>query len=146
MDIDPNVRASLAFAKSLRQPFETRWQELAEVGMPYRQDFTARADYGQSQPGREVYDETGMVSIGECAARLMDGIVPQGVEWGLFMPGPGATPELEAALSGWQAELFDQLGQSNFYVEAADCFEDLCSRAGCWTSKARWSGIAGRRT
>lgn len=136
MECSPHVRASFALARALRQPIEGRWQRLIELGMPYRTDFREMMDFGVSAaPAVTVYDETGMNSIDECAARLLDGIVPQGVQWALFIPGPGASVEFEGSLALWQNELFDQLGQSNFYVEAADCFKDMAG-LGNWCIKA----------
>jgi hypothetical protein len=121
--ISENVRQSFALAQSLRLPWEGRWQRLVDVAMPYRTHFWSRQRQGEN-PGT-VYDETGVVAIEECGSRLQDAIMPAGVEWARYRPGPAAPQGFEQLLAEWQAELFDQMNESNLYAELPDCFKDL---------------------
>lgn len=125
--VSDDVKRSLHLAHQLRAPWEGRWQRLTELAMPYRTHITAgtqEARHGEN-PGT-VYDETGMVGIEEFAARLLSGIVPDGVEWArLEVAGRKATGALLAGVFEVQNVLFRELPRSNFAPEMFDGFKDL---------------------
>jgi hypothetical protein len=149
-EVSPQVRQSFEFAQQLRRPWEGRWQRLVELAMPYRSHFTEGGEFGSSKPRPSIYDETGPVSVEECAARFQDGIMPQGVQWGLFYPGPNAPPEFAGQIAGWQEQLFDHIAQSNLGSEASDCYKDMaglgnwCMRVvgGNWRMPLRFQSFA----
>lgn len=127
MDVPGDVKASLALGRELRQPWEGRWQELADLAMPYRTQFWRNSLEGsQGQAQGSVYDETGVVGIEEMAARVQAGIMPDGLEWALFDGPPGSSDEFRAGLSEVQQYFFRVLSNSNHSLATNDAMPELC--------------------
>ncbi len=148
-EVPKNVTRSLDFARSLRQPWEGRWQRLANLAMPYSTGFYSPMSGSDGQNTSSVYDETGMNGIDELANRLQEGIIPDGVEWARFEGPDDATDAERAQLSQVQRYLFKLVSRSNFGPEVNDCFRDLagpgntCMRVmpGDWQSPLRFQAI-----
>jgi len=149
MQVPPNVQRSFDMAKRLRQPWEARWQRLAELAMPYSTSFFGALGGNDGQNVASVYDETGMNGIDEMANRLQEGIVPDGVEWARFEGAADTDDATRAALADVQRYMFKLLSRSNFGPEVNDCFKDLagpgntCLRVmpGDWQSPLAFQAI-----
>jgi hypothetical protein len=118
------VRHSFRLAKSLRQPWEAKWQELLGLAMPYRTGFHG-AD-APNTPVGSIYDETGLISVQEFANRLQQGIMPGGVQWASFQ-GDQLDDQARAGLAAVQRYVFDLLAVSNLDMEGNDFFLDVAS-------------------
>jgi hypothetical protein len=126
MGVPSDVKASLALAREMRQPWEGRWQELTEIAMPYRTHLWSNIEGSQGQSQGTVYDETGMVGVDEMANRLQSGIMPEGIEWALLEADEDVTDEFRAGLAQVQRYMFRVLSRSNHSVEMNDGLPDLC--------------------
>lgn len=120
MEPSADTLRSFALAKRLRQPWESKWQRLVDLAMPYRTAFHGKSD----QPTAAVYDSTGIVGLEEMANRLQSGIIPAGQQWARF-EGEEPDPESKAGLQAVQDYVFAKLDLSNFHSEANDAFKDL---------------------
>jgi hypothetical protein len=149
--MEPNRNTLLSFdmAKRLRLPWESRWQRLYDIAMPYRTQFNGPLDGNKGQNLATVYDETGMVGIEEFASRLQTGIVPDGIEWAKLATDGGLPEKLRAGVSEVQSYLFEQMQRTNFAPEMLDAMKDLagpgnmCIKAvpGDWAQPLRFQAI-----
>lgn len=146
---DKEVTQSLTLAKSLRQPYEGRWQRLMDLTMPERTSFFDTVEGRKGDHSAPIYDETGSVSLDEFANRLQEGIFPAGVEWARLEAPPPMPDEFRAGLADVQRYVFQLLDRTNLAVELPDGFKDLagpgniCLKAvpGDWQSPITWQAI-----
>ncbi len=130
MEPSRDVTRSLALAKSIRGPWEARWQRLYELVLPYRTQFFDHQRPGGA-PTATIYDDTGITACEEMASRLQTGIMPAGVEWASIEAADGASEDLRAGLAAVQKEMFRQIDRSNFGAELNDALKDLAGTGNC---------------
>lgn len=147
MPASERVKRSLKLAQRLRQPWEDRWQRFVDLARPYGTHFWRKSDAPEN-PGT-IYDETLMVSVEEFAGRLVQGIIPPGLEWARLEVRQSDAERLGQAVLNAQRELFHLLGRTNFSTEVYDAFKDLagegnaCVRitAGDWQQPVTFEAI-----
>ena len=76
-------------AKSIRQRWESLFDECYEFAMPMRQTFATQS-IGERRDDK-IFDETAVVGVQEFASRLQAGLVPNFARWADFTAGSEVT-------------------------------------------------------
>ena len=119
-------------AKSVRQRWESLFDECYEYALPMRQTFSSQS-LGERRDDK-IFDETAVVGVQEFASRLQAGLVPNFARWADFTAGSEIPKENREAinndLDGVTDYVFEILQNSNFGQEVHESFMDLAIGTG----------------
>ena len=119
-------------AKSVRQRWESLFDECYEYALPMRQTFGTNS-IGERRDDK-IFDETAVVGVQEFASRLQSGLVPNFARWADFTSGSEIPPEQRDGINNELDEVtdyvFEVLQNSNFSQEVHESFMDLAVGTG----------------
>lgn len=140
-DLAKQLEQEISQIKNERLPYDSLWQECAEMVQPHKQVTTVETTF----PGREDIEETLEITAQQSnqtlAAGQMAHIVPMGQRWFALAPPPELAND-HAAITYYAAvsnAIHTELASSNFYSEIHEQFLDR----GCFGTAAL-SARAGR--
>ena len=108
-------------ARQHRTSYEGLWSDVLALMMPGRRDV-----YNTLPPRlstTEIYDDTAVMAVEECAARLQSGIMPPGVEWAR-LEMQDADEETKRRLAAVQRYIFERLAYSRFQAAVNETLLD----------------------
>jgi len=119
-------------AKSVRQRWESLFDECYEYALPMRQTFGTNS-IGERRDDK-IFDETAVVGVQEFASRLQAGLVPNFARWADFTAGSEIPSEQKDAINNELEEVtdyvFEVIQNSNFGQEVHESFMDLAIGTG----------------
>ena len=119
-------------AKSVRQRWESLFDECYEFALPMRQTFGTNS-IGERRDDK-IFDETAVVGVQEFASRLQAGLVPNFARWADFTAGSEVPKEQKDAINNELEEVtdyvFEVIQNSNFGQEVHESFMDLAIGTG----------------
>tara|TARA_X000001388_G_scaffold71009_1_gene60532 strand:- start:2351 stop:3904 length:1554 start_codon:yes stop_codon:yes gene_type:complete len=119
-------------AKSVRQRWESLFDECYEYALPMRQTFGTNS-IGERRDDK-IFDETAVVGVQEFASRLQAGLVPNFARWADFTAGSEIPTEQRDAINNELEEVtdyvFEVIQNSNFGQEVHESFMDLAIGTG----------------
>ncbi|MDB5478001.1 MAG: Bacteriophage head-to-tail connecting protein, partial [Alphaproteobacteria bacterium] len=119
-----DVLGRFRVAQTMRQNWESLWQECSDYTLPYRS-----STYGGLQKNTKIFDGTAGDAIDQLASSLLAQLTPPWSSWIGVAPGPLATPEeaefLGPILRDVNEILQGHFDRSNFAVEMHQAFLDL---------------------
>lgn len=111
-------------AQTLRQSWESLWNECADYTLPYRNQ-----GLGGLQKNHKLFDGTASDAVDQLASALLAQLTPPWSSWIALAPGPLATPQekefLGPVLRDVNEILQGHFDRSNFSVEMHQAFLDL---------------------
>lgn len=125
-----HLEARLNALKSWRWSWWAHWARLAEFFLPRRYHWVIVANrmWRGNPINDQIIDSTGELAVETCASGMWAGLTNPSRQWfKMTMGTPGV--EADADAKGWLEDtterVFAVLGQSNFYTETAQQFQDL---------------------
>ena len=119
-------------AKSVRQRWESLFDECYEYALPMRQTFATQS-IGERRDDK-IFDETAVVGVQEFASRLQAGLVPNFARWADFTAGSEVPKESRDSVNNELEEVteyvFEVIQNSNFGQEVHESFMDLALGTG----------------
>ena len=119
-------------AKSVRQRWESLFDECYEYALPMRQTFATQS-IGDRRDDK-IFDETAVVGVQEFASRLQAGLVPNFARWADFTAGSEVPKEQRDGVNNELEEVteyvFEVIQNSNFGQEVHESFMDLALGTG----------------
>ena len=119
-------------AKSVRQRWESLFDECYEYALPMRQTFATQS-IGERRDDK-IFDETAVVGVQEFASRLQAGLVPNFARWADFTAGSEVPKEQRDGVNNELEEVteyvFEVIQNSNFGQEVHESFMDLALGTG----------------
>ena len=119
-------------AKSIRQRWESLFDECYEYALPMRQTFSTQS-IGERRDDK-IFDETAVVGVQEFASRLQAGLVPNFARWADFTAGSEVPKEQRDGVNNELEEVteyvFEVIQNSNFGQEVHESFMDLALGTG----------------
>ncbi len=119
-------------AKSVRQRWESLFDECYEYALPMRQTFSTQS-IGERRDDK-IFDETAVVGVQEFASRLQAGLVPNFARWADFTAGSEVPKEQRDGVNNELEEVteyvFEVIQNSNFGQEVHESFMDLALGTG----------------
>ena len=119
-------------AKSVRQRWESLFDECYEYALPMRQTFSTQS-IGERRDDK-IFDETAVVGVQEFASRLQAGLVPNFARWADFTAGSEVPKESRDGVNNELEEVteyvFEVIQNSNFGQEVHESFMDLALGTG----------------
>lgn len=129
--MDPKAESILRQHEALeseRQPWDSLWQDLADVVHPRRNQITQRQPIGPADRSRLHInnDGTAMRANQTLASGQSARITPMGARWFVLRPPPSlqGNPIAETYFQRATETLVASLGTSNFYNRAHECYLD----------------------
>lgn len=136
---DPKAEAILQQNAALvadREPWDSLWQDLADIVHPRRNQITTKTPIGppDRSPLHRNNDGTAMRANNTLAGGQSARITPMGARWFLLRPPPSlqGNPIAETYFSRASEILTATLGTTNFYNRAHECYLDR----GCFGTSA----------
>ncbi len=115
-------------ALSLRQNWESHWDDCYEYTLPQRSDTNSFGLNG-GQRTQSLYDATAMDAVDQLAASLLGYLTPPWTQWFGLRPGVDLTLSEAEALAPVLEDIAKKIqmhfDRSNFSVEIHQCFLDL---------------------
>ena len=119
-----DILARFRVAQTLRQNWESLWQECSDYTLPYKQ-----SRHGGLQKNLKLFDGTANDAIDQLASSLLAQLTPPFSQWIGLAPGPMATDSekqfLAPILRDTNEILQGHFDRSNFAVEMHQAFLDL---------------------
>ena len=119
-------------AKSVRQRWESLFDECYEYALPMRQTFSTQS-IGERRDDK-IFDETAVVGVQEFASRLPAGLVPNLARWAALTAGSEVPKEQRDGVNNELEEVteyvFEVIQNSNFGQEVHESFMDLALGTG----------------
>lgn len=119
-----DVLARFRVARTMRQNWESLWQECSDYTLPYQQ-----SSYGGLQKNTRLFDGTAGNAVDQLASSLLAQLTPPFSQWIGLAPGPMASESEKAFLGPILREtneiLQGHFDRSNFSVEMHQAFLDL---------------------
>jgi len=112
--------------KTKRKNFESSWQDISDLMMPYRGDITTLKSPG-SRRINGVFDTTAMQAADMFVNFLKGAIIPSGTDWVRLRAKPPFDGQIEIRmiLDRVAQKILSALADSNFYTEAATFIRDF---------------------
>jgi len=112
--------------KRKRNNFESSWQDISDLMMPYRGDITTLRSQG-SRRINGVFDTTAMQAADTFVNFLKGAIIPSGTDWVRLRAKPpfDGQVEIRMILDRVAQKILSALADSNFYTEAATFIRDF---------------------
>jgi hypothetical protein len=133
------VLARWAEAKRWRVPYEPYWRDVLSLMMPGRRRLETDS-LSSALDATELYDDTAVVGVPECAARIQSGVMPTGVEWAR-LEMQGASDEQRQRLADVQRYIFERMAYSNFYSAVTECLIDAVG-FGNWLMRVAYDPVS----
>ena len=115
-----------SYLKSRRDNFESSWQDISDLMMPYRGDIsTTKSPGGRRVVG--VFDSTAMQAADTFVNFLKGAIIPSGTDWVRLRAKPPYDNDvtIRQVLDRVANKILGALSDSNFYTEAAGFLRDF---------------------
>lgn len=120
-------------AKGMRARWEDLFDDCLEYGLPGADRMRAGSD-GEAKT-TSLYDTTAVSALADFASRIQSYVCPIGARWSTLEAGPAVPeeqrPDINRELKAIETHLFKVLENSNFDMQAAECFSHLGIGTAC---------------
>lgn len=114
------------YLKARRNNFETAWQDISDLMMPYRGDITTKRTPGGRRV-RGVFDTTAMNAADSFVNFIKGAIIPSGNDWIRLRAKPpfDTSVEVRQVLDLISEKILSAIADSNFYKESSSFLRDF---------------------